>query len=406
MHAMPVIDREDAREAQIPYRVALTLLLLASTLAVMAGSAIAPVVELMRGDLGVDGTAAGLILTMHGLVIAIISPLAGWMIDRWGVRAPLAGGLLLYGLAGSAGIVTSSYSALIVSRAIFGIGAAFVFAGTTVAMLSLYRGAIRDRVMGWRTTATSLGGVLFPIIGGGLATAFSWHATFGLYAVGVPLGLTALAVIPRYGSEPSLEQDKGSLLTLLLRPALIAVYFLVATQAVMLYALAVFLPLRLSELGLTAPVLVSLYIALMAATSSIVGVVFGWLGKRFSYLTLLRLTALMWVLAFLTLGTSGDFIVLAVASAMLGIGNALAFSTTSVLIDDYVPESLLGRAMAVFSTCMFLGQFVSPLLLGPLMEATSITTGYLVLSGSAAIILAALLVLRSETRTQPNTDEG
>ncbi|WP_428240789.1 MFS transporter [Gynuella sp.] len=405
MPAMPIIDGEDTLEDRIHYRAALTLLLLASTLAVMAGSAIVPVVELMRSDLGIDATAAGLILTMHGLVIAITSPLVGWMIDRWGVRGPMAAGLLLYGLAGGAGVFVSNYSVLIFSRAIFGIGAAFIFAGTTVAMLSLYRGAIRDRVMGWRTTATSLGGVLFPIMGGGLATAFSWHATFGLYTVGIPLGLTALVVIPGSGNEPSPDHYKESVLSLL-RPALIAVYFLVLIQAVMLYALAIFLPLRLSELGLTTPVLVSIYMAIMAAVSSLVGVVFGRLGKRFSYLTLLRLTALTWVLAFLTLGTSSDFIVLAAASAVLGIGNALAFSTTSVLIDDYVSESLLGRAMAMFSTCMFLGQFVSPLLLGPLMEATSITTGYLVLSGCATLILGVLFVLRNEANTAPRTDAG
>ena len=398
-----LVIEESARKDRIPYRVALTLLLLASTLAVMAGSAITPVLDVMRGDLGIDGTAAGLILTMHGLIIAIVSPLAGWMIDRWGVRLPLAGGLLLYGLAGGAGMVTTSYSALIVSRAVFGMGAALVFTGTTVAMLSLYSGAIRDRVMGWRTTATSIGGIIFPVIGGGLAVVFSWHATFGLYVVGVPLGLAALAAIPETRGEARSHRDGGSVWTVLRRPALIGVFFLVVTQAIMLYALAVFLPLRLGELGHGAPVLVSAYMALMAATSSIVGVAYGWLGKRVSYLALLRLTALTWIVAFLILGTSGDLVVLAGGSAVLGIGNALAFSTTSVLIDEYVPEALLGRAMAVFSTCMFLGQFVSPLLLGPLMEATSITAGYLVLAGEAAVILAVLLVLRSKTKAAENT---
>jgi MFS transporter, ACDE family, multidrug resistance protein len=300
-------------------------------------------------------------------------------------------------------MVTTSYSALIVSRAVFGIGAALVFTGTTVAMLSLYSGAIRDRVIGWRTTATSLGGIIFPVIGGGLATVFSWHATFGLYVVGVPLGLAALAAIPETRAEVRSDRDGGSLRTLLRRPALIGVFFLVVTQAIMLYALAVFLPLRLGELGHGAPVLVSAYMALMAATSSIVGVAYGWLGKRVSYLALLRLTALTWIVAFLILGTSGDLVVLAGGSAVLGIGNALAFSTTSVLIDEYVPEALLGRAMAGFSTCMFLGQFVSPLLLGPLMEATSITAGYLVLAGEAAVILTVLLVLRSKTKAAENT---
>lgn len=77
---------------------ALALLLLASTLGVMGGSIIVPVLEVIRSDLGVDGTAAGLIITAHGLAIAVASPATGWMIDRWGVRRPLAGGLALYGV--------------------------------------------------------------------------------------------------------------------------------------------------------------------------------------------------------------------------------------------------------------------------------------------------------------------
>ncbi len=394
----------DARKVPIPNRAALVLILLASTLGVMAGSAIAPVLDILRGDLGVDGTAAGLILTAHGLAIALASPLVGWMIDRWGVRRPLAIGLLIYGVAGGAGMLTDSYPLLIASRLIFGVGAAFVFTGTTVAALSLYRGEIRDRVIGWRTTATSLGGVAFPLVGGALAALFSWHATFGLYAVGVPLGLVALAVIPESGPDASTQAAGGLGASSLRRPALIGVYFLVVTQAIMLYALAVFLPLRLGELGVGSPVIVSGYMALMAAVSSIVGLAYGWLGKRFSYLHLLRLTALAWVGAFLVLGTMDAFPALAVASGVLGIANALAFSTASVLIDDYVPEALLGRAMAIFSTCMFLGQFISPLVLGPLMEATSITTGYLVLSGEAVLILAVLFMLRPQAKSAAGAD--
>ena len=79
---------------------------------------------------------------------------------------------------------------------------------------------------------------------------------------------------------------------------------------------------------------------------------------------------------------------------MLGIANALAFSTASVLIDDYAPGALLGRAMAVFSTCMFLDQFISPLVLGPLKKAVSITIGYRVLSGEPILILVVLFMLR------------
>ena len=48
----------------------LVVLLLASTLTVMAGALLAPVVELIRRHLEVSTTAAGLVVTGHGLTLA------------------------------------------------------------------------------------------------------------------------------------------------------------------------------------------------------------------------------------------------------------------------------------------------------------------------------------------------
>ncbi|WIV57933.1 MFS transporter [Amycolatopsis nalaikhensis] len=83
----------------------LLVLLAASTLGVMGGAVIVPVLELIRGDLGVSGTLAGFILTAHGLAIAVSSPVFGRAIDRWGIRRPMIGGLVVYALGGGAGLV-------------------------------------------------------------------------------------------------------------------------------------------------------------------------------------------------------------------------------------------------------------------------------------------------------------
>ncbi|NEC92836.1 MFS transporter, partial [Streptomyces sp. SID12501] len=93
-----------AAAAPAPSRATLFVLLIASTLTIMAGAVVAPVVSVIRGDLGVSGTQAGLILTAHGLSLAIVSPFVGWAIDKWGVRIPLVIGLLIYGVAGGAGL--------------------------------------------------------------------------------------------------------------------------------------------------------------------------------------------------------------------------------------------------------------------------------------------------------------
>ncbi|WP_223125357.1 MFS transporter [Streptomyces sp. TRM68367] len=83
-------------------RGSLTVLLLASTLGVMGGATIAPVIEVIRQALDVGGTEAGLVLTSHSLAIALGSPLVGRATDRFGVRLPLAAGLVVYGLSGGA----------------------------------------------------------------------------------------------------------------------------------------------------------------------------------------------------------------------------------------------------------------------------------------------------------------
>jgi ACDE family multidrug resistance protein len=377
-----------------PDRTTLTLLLLASMLGPMAGATIVPVLEVIRSDLGVSGMAAGLIITAHGLAIGLSSPLAGWMVDRWGVRLPMACGLLLYGLAGGAGILITSYPLLIASRVAFGLGASLMFAATTVAMLTLYQGSVRDRVIGWRTSATSLGGPMFALLGGALATFFSWHSVFAVYLVGMPIALAVMAVMPETRPAPGGHKAVGSSLELMRHPALIGIYAFVLVLWIMMYGVVVFLPQRLGELGVQEPLRVSMYMAVMGGSAILIGLVYPWLRAHASYLALLRFSTLMLGTAFLILGTAEQPMVLGAATVFLGFGNGVVFSALSIIIAELVPESLLGRATAVSSTATFLGQFISPLVLGPVMTSTSIATGYLVLAGTAALILLALVAMR------------
>ncbi|PRW63623.1 MFS transporter [Actinopolyspora mortivallis] len=387
-------------------KTALVTLLLASTLAVMAGAILTPVLEVIRGDLGVTGTAAGLIITAHGLVIALSSPLWGWAIDRWGVRLPLAGGLALYGLAGGAGVLTSSYPALIASRLLFGLGAAAVFTGTTVALLNLFRGEERDRVMGWRATATSLGGVLWPLLGGAVG-GFSWHAPFAIYLVGVPLGFAVLG-LPFTSNE---EEGRGARVarggTLRLwrrRPLLLGLYGMQLVTAVLMYALIVFLPQRLSQIGIEAPLLVSLYNVTMSAVMSLVGLVYATMRAHLGYETLFRITLTSWVAAFLLLATTSHPLLIAAAPALLGLGQGIALPAITSLVGDTAPPQLRGQATSVLGTVTFAGQFASPLLLGPLVRATSIPAAYLASAGVAGIVLVLLLVTRVSWDSPPNVE--
>ncbi|WP_196812115.1 MFS transporter [Nocardia sp. CNY236] len=379
-----------------------TLLLFASTLGVMAGAIVMPVLEVIRGDLGISSTAAGFIITTHGLAIAAVSPLIGRAIDRWGVRTPLAAGLVLYGVGGGAGVFITSFPLLIASRALLGIGAAAVFSGTTVAILAMADGARRDRLMGWRTTATTAGGLVWPALAGVLGE-IGWHATFAIYCVGIPLGIATMLLIPeRTSSEQgSGARHRGSAWDLLRRHRiLVAWYGLMITTGLMMYSLAVFLPTRLAQLGIDKPIFVSLFMVVQASASILVGLGYARIRARFGFTALLRTTAGCWTAAFTILGLADHPVPVFLASALFGLGNGLLLPVITVLIGETPPSSQRGLATSLSGTAMFFGQFVSPLVFGPVMEATSITGGYFIAAALAAVILVALLSTRVADPTE------
>ena len=86
----------------------------------MAGAIISPVLNLMREGLGADPSSAAIIITTHGIFIAICSPLVGILIDKIGTRRPYVMGLILYGAAGGSGMFIDSYWILLLSR-VFGL---------------------------------------------------------------------------------------------------------------------------------------------------------------------------------------------------------------------------------------------------------------------------------------------
>lgn len=381
---------------------ALLVLLLGSTLTVMAGAVLSPVLAVIRDELGLSGTAAGLVLTAHGLAIAVASPAVGWWMDRVGVRGPLAAGLLVYGLAGGAGLVLDSYPALIASRVMFGAGAAAVFTGTTVALLSLYQDTERDRVMGLRGTFISLGALVWPLIGGALGS-LSWHAPFGVYLFGVPLGLAALLALPDPRPEPRPAAGDGTWQLLRRRPAIAGYYTLFATNTALLYVLVVFLPLRFTEIGVDDPFRIAVYSTGLSITMSSVGLAYAWLRAHLGYPLLLRGAYACFATALAALGLGAQLPVLILAPALFGLGMGISIPAITVLLSDAAPAALRGRVTALSGTAAFLGQFGSPLLFGPLIDATTLTTGFLAAGACAALVLMVLGFVQRAARQTAST---
>ncbi|MGP3974435.1 MFS transporter [Streptomyces sp. 8N114] len=380
-------------------RGSLTVLLLASTLGVMGGATIAPVIEVIRQALDVGGTEAGLVLTSHSLAIAMVSPLVGRATDRFGVRLPLAAGLVVYGLGGGAGLVIDSYPVLFASRLVLGVGTAAVFTCSTAALLSLYRGEMRDKVMGWRTAATTAGGFAYPIAAGALGN-HSWHAPFAIYLIGLPLSIATLVALPKTapasgtGAKPKKERG-GAVRLLRGHPLVLGLCGLWVASTGLMMVLAVSLPRRLDQLGIHDTLVVALYgIVLSSGAASLIGLTYAKLTARFGYAVLMRCAVGAWTAGLLLFAVAGHWGPLLLVPVLTGVGSGIMMPTLTVLVDRATPADQRGTATSLQATALFGGQFGSPLVFGPLIDATSIATGALVAAAGTAGVLVALFRLQ------------
>lgn len=375
-------------------RKTLTLLLFSSTLTVMAGAIVSPVINDIRMVFDLSASRVGFVITTHGLFVALLSPLAGIVIDRFGPRWPYLIGLIFYALSGAAGLVVDSFVALIVSRALLGIAVAFFFNAVTVVIYNHFSGDSRNRMMGFRGTANSSGGIVWPLIGGFLGT-FSWRLPFSIYliAFGVAAGMFFWLPGEAHAEHHSSHRDEISFIGMLkIKPTILAIYGLVMLWAILLYTLIIFMPQKLAELGEKNSFFISLFIALSAVSAAGTSALYGWIKSRCSYRTVFALAILCWVVVFTGMALADSKLMIGLILPFFGIGQGLALPASMVYMAEGVPPKLRGRISSIQGTFGFLGQFLCPVLLAPVLAFGGFREVFGVAAAASALALVGSMI--------------
>ncbi|MEX2503194.1 MAG: MFS transporter [Trueperaceae bacterium] len=132
------------------------------------------------------------------LVTAALLPIVGRLADMWGKRAIFVGGFVVFGLGSLATGLAPGIEALIVFRAVHGLGSA-VLTGVGLAIVTdVYPEEHRGRAIGINGAVLATGIVMGPALGGALVE-LDWRLVF---LAGVPVaacgGWLAWKFVPRY----------------------------------------------------------------------------------------------------------------------------------------------------------------------------------------------------------------
>jgi MFS family permease len=369
--------------------------LLTSTLTVMSGATIGPVLPLMSQVFADTPNAAlltRLVLTMPALFIVFFSPIAGYVVDRFGRKKLLLSATLLYGFSGSAGAWLDSLSAILVSRALLGVSVAGVMTVCITLIGDYYKGTERQRVMGMQNAFMAFGGVLF-ITTGGILADISWRAPFLIYAAALLLipAIQLLIVEPErvVQSVDGQERNHGRSMTLMTTGLIISMAFF---GMAMFYMIPVHIPFLLDRFGEMTSTRIGLALASFVLMGAVISLNFHHFLRRMTYPAVYLLCFFLLGAGYVLISFSGSYYQVFLGMIVGGIGSGLLMPNSSIWLLSEAPEHLRGRISGMLTTAVFLGQFLSPVMTQPLVDALSISSLFLI-AGAVTAILSLLITM-------------
>lgn len=376
-------------------------LLVVSTMTVMAGATISPAlpaIERAFAGVGDVDVWVRLVLTLPALFTAAGAPLAGMLVDRVGRRPVLLVSMVLYGLAGAGGGWTSSIWVLLATRALLGLSVGGVMTTATTLIADYYDGPQRSEVMGLQSAFMAGGGVVYLLAGGALAD-LSWRAPFGVYLVAF------LFLIPAYASLPepnvSTEDDDGSGQVPAPWRRIVPLYALGFLGMAAFYMIPVQIPFYLGTLGVESGVLTGVAIAASTVMGALMGALYGRVRGRLGYRGTLAVLLVFFAGGYVVIGAAASYTGVLVGIGISGIGSGLLMPNLNNWLGDLAPSDRRGSIIGGLTTCFFVGQFTSPLLTQPIIDAQSVGIAFLAVAGVIgvlAVFVAAHLALHGAQR--------
>src|SRR4051794_1057581 len=154
-------------------------------------------------DLGASASQLQWIVDGYMLVFAGLLLTAGSLGDRFGRRRALTFGLVIFGVGSALSALAPRAEALIATRALMGVGGAFIMPSTLSILTNVFSGSERAKAIGIWTGVAGLGVAIGPVAGGWLIEHLDWSAVF---LVNLPIVVAALAfgrVLVPESSDPA-----------------------------------------------------------------------------------------------------------------------------------------------------------------------------------------------------------
>jgi len=373
-------------------------MIVAGFLPVFAIIAMFPVVASIIEHFHADPSAAikvPAMVTAPGYAIAVLAPFAGFLVDRFGRRRLLLICTFFYGLVGAMPFFMESLDTIIASRVLLGVCEAGILTIVNTLIADYWDDSGRRN---WLMLQGLVGPTFQPLVFILVAAvaAVRWNGGFLVYLIAFPIFLSMYFFLfePEKPQESRLSADAPHAANAFPIRSALAVGALTLFASVLYYVFIVNGSIAWNEIGISDPMAVS-KATLVPSFFIVAGSVLFRIVSRFSYAVQIAV-----LLGLLGIGLTGIGLARSVPAMQVSLiiqqtGAGMAVPALIAWAQSKFSFHHRGRGMGVWTSTFFLGQAISPIIVGGIarslgtMQAAFLAAGIIGLLGACCFLLGA-----------------
>jgi MFS family permease len=171
--------------------------------------AIFSVFPLLKSEMGLSDIQLGIVGSSFMWVYAASGPFAGMIGDRFSRKTLIISGLVFWSLITVATALSTTYTHLVIFRALEGLGEAFYFPAAMSLISDYHSKETRSRALGLHQSSVYAGTIAGGAVAGYFGQYYGWRSGFYLFgSLGVVLGVVLVALLrePKRGQSEQPEE--------------------------------------------------------------------------------------------------------------------------------------------------------------------------------------------------------
>lgn len=339
-----------------------------------------PLFPALAAEFDITFVQLGLLITLYSLTNGIFQIPSGYLVDRYGAKPTLIGGLLINGIAFTLYGVAPNYTALLALALIAGIGQSVFHPADYSVLSSAFSKERAGRPYSLHTFSGYAGSAVAPIAVAGLYAVFGWQGAFvvvGLAGVFLALLIALRLEIPRTEPDPTkVDAPQGGIkrqrASLFLSQALLLMFVFYVFASMTNSGMQAFVPSSLTELYEmplnTANVALTVYLSTLAFGILLGGFVADKVRSNHALVVGIMFAGGM-LLMFLLAATHPPVWLLFPIFAVAGAFHGVIMPSRDKMVREATPEGAAGKSFGFVSTGISLGSTAAPPLLGFVLDS-------------------------------------